>query len=88
MEIKRKEERKKEIELKRLKRMYKYKPRLLSATLNKNKTLVNLPHLLQQFKFSNSPKSYKSPKNPFMVNKSKPLNMSSLWNEITKMNKK
>ena len=81
-------ERREALELKKLQRRYEKTPHLLSATLNRNKALKNLPGLLQKFTISKSTKSRKSPKNPFMVNRTKPFSMNSLLNEITKLNKK
>jgi len=84
-EMKQEEERREALELKRLKKRYKDRPHLLSATLNRNKTLKTLPGLLQNFRISKSPKSRKSPKNPFMVNRTKNFNMNSLWKVIKNM---
>ena len=86
-EMKQEEERREALELKRIKKRYAKTPHLLSATLNRNKALKNLPGLLQKFTISKSTKSRKSPKNPFMVNRTKPFSMNSLLNEITKLNK-
>lgn len=59
---------------------------LHAQTKNQKKGLLdNLIGSLEKFKFSNSPKSRKSPKNPFMVNRTKPLNMTSLLKEIQNM---
>ena len=87
-EMKQEEERREALELKRIKKRYAKTPHLLSATLNRNKAVKNLPGLLQKFTISKSPKSHKSPKNPFMVNRKKNFNMNSLWKEIKKFNKK
>jgi len=59
---------------------------LHAQTKNQKKGVVdNLIGSLKKFKFSNSPKSRKSPKNPFIVNRTKPLNMTSLLKEIQNM---
>ena len=48
------------LELKKITKRYKKTPYLLSATLNRNKTIKNLPGLLQKFTISKSTKSHKS----------------------------
>lgn len=57
----------------------------------RREALNNMIRSLEKFKFSNSPKSSpktrKSPKNPFMVNRRKSFSMNNLWKEIQEMNK-
>ena len=78
-------ERREALELKKITKRYEKTPHLLSATLNRNKALKNLPGLLQKFTIIKSTKSPKTPKNPFMVNRTKNFNMNSLWKVIKNM---
>ena len=75
-------ERREALELKKITKRYEKTPHLLSATLNRNKALKNLPGLLQKFTISKSTKSHKSDKIPFMVNRKKEISMEQLLKEL------